>query len=71
MQREAERLAVGGWVRNRPDGTVEAVLTGEGEAVAELIGWARRGPAGAAVEHVLNELGEKGNEFDSFSIRRD
>jgi acylphosphatase len=52
MRREAERAGVRGWVRNRRDGTVEAVLQGEPEAVARVIGWARHGPAGARVDEL-------------------
>jgi acylphosphatase len=50
--REAERLGVRGWVRNRADGTVEAVVEGEPAAVEELVGWLRHGPRFAAVSHV-------------------
>lgn len=49
-RREANRLGVGGWVRNRRDGTVEAVLEGAPDAVAELVLWCREGPRGARVE---------------------
>lgn len=49
MQREAMRLGVRGWVRNRRDGSVEALVQGSEEAVAALTAWARRGPAGASV----------------------
>ena len=46
---EAERLGVRGWVRNRTDGTVEALLQGSGDSVKRLIDWARRGPPAARV----------------------
>jgi acylphosphatase len=52
MRIEAERLAVTGWVRNRRDGTVEAVVAGSGDAVAQLIAWARIGPPDARVTRV-------------------
>jgi len=52
MCREALRLKVGGWVRNCSDGTVEAVVQGEDDAVDALIAWASRGPERARVERV-------------------
>ena len=52
MQSEARRLGVGGWVRNRPDGTVEAEVEGERDAVDALIAWAGHGPPGARVTGV-------------------
>lgn len=49
---EAERLGVTGWVRNRGDGSVEALVVGSSEAVEALTGWARRGPRFADVSTV-------------------
>jgi acylphosphatase len=51
-RRTAERHGVAGWVRNCPDGTVEAVFEGDEDAVGRLVAFAREGPRGAAVEHV-------------------
>jgi acylphosphatase len=51
-RREAERRGVAGWVRNRPDGGVEALFEGPPDAVEQMVEWARRGPRGAAVESV-------------------
>ena len=50
----AQALAAGctGWVRNRRDGSVEAVIEGTAEAVAGVLAWARRGPPAARVDHV-------------------
>ncbi len=48
-QQEARRLAVAGWVRNRPDGKVEARLEGAPDAVEALLSLMRRGPEGARV----------------------
>lgn len=53
---------VGGWVRNRRDGTVEAVLQGAPGAVDAVIAWARRGPPAARVDG-LDSRGADG-EFD-------
>jgi len=52
MRREAERLGVTGWVRNTPDGAVEAVVQGTDEAVDALIAWAHAGPPMARVERI-------------------
>lgn len=67
MAQEAQRLGVSGWVRNRADGSVEAMIAGTDEQVAAMIGWARRGPPNAAVEHVAVELGA--GEFSRFEQR--
>jgi acylphosphatase len=52
LRREAERLGVTGWVRNRSDGSVEALAQGSEGALATLTAWARRGPPAARVEDV-------------------
>lgn len=57
MRLEAERLGVTGWVRNRRDGSVEAMVQGTPEAVASLIDWAGRGPSAAAVSQVVIDEG--------------
>ncbi len=49
---EAERLGLAGWVRNRRDGSVEAVVSGPAEVVERFIEWARRGPPAARVDGV-------------------
>ena len=52
MQRKARELGVAGWVRNRRDGSVEAVVQGEAEAVEAMVAWTRRGPSSAMVAEV-------------------
>ena len=49
VARRAELRRVAGWVRNRPDGAVEAVFEGEPDAVESLVEFCRDGPRGAAV----------------------
>jgi acylphosphatase len=48
----ARSRSVTGWVRNRPDGAVEAVFEGPAESVRSLVDWCGRGPPGAVVETV-------------------
>lgn len=52
LRREAQRAGVQGWVRNRHDGSVEAVIQGEADAVARIVAWARRGPPAARVDEL-------------------
>ena len=52
MAQQARRLGLGGWVRNRSDGSVEALAHGPASAVQALIDWAHHGPAHARVEEV-------------------
>jgi acylphosphatase len=67
MRREAHRLNVVGWVRNRRDGTVEAIVDGPADAVSAIIDWTRVGPPGA---HVMNvAISEADGTFASFESR--
>jgi len=68
MRREAESLGVSGWVRNRSDGTVEAMVQGEVGAVDALVRWAQRGPQLAQVERVEVEPGS--GSYADFEVRR-
>lgn len=68
-RKQAERLGVEGWVRNLPDGRVEAVFEGQGEAVDELLTWAQTGPARARVERLEVDEQEPEGAFDGFEIR--
>jgi acylphosphatase len=52
MCEAAHALGVTGWVRNRNDGTVEALLYGEATACSRLLQWAQRGPPAAHVTRV-------------------
>ena len=52
MLREARRIGVTGWVRNRRDGSVEALIQGKPEQVAAMVAWSKQGPPGAQVSDV-------------------
>jgi acylphosphatase len=67
MVEEAGRLGIRGWVRNRRDGSVEAMVMGTPEAVDRIVGWARRGPRSSVVDAVEVFAGE--GAFDSFDAR--
>lgn len=67
MVGQARRLGLCGWVRNRRDGSVEAVVAGAPQAVEQIVSWARRGPDAAVVEAVDTYPAE--GRFDSFEQR--
>jgi acylphosphatase len=69
MARAAEALGVRGWVRNRRDGTVEAVVQGDEELVLRLVAWCRRGPPGASVTGVAADPQVVDVALDGFSSR--
>ena len=64
----AREVGVNGWVRNRPDGTVEAVFEGSAEQVAEMVRYCRQGPSWARVERV-EEFEEAPEDLGGFRIR--
>lgn len=66
---EARRLGLVGWVKNLPDGRVEAVVEGEEEKIKQLIDWCHQGPPGAIVRGVEVHWGDYGDEFTDFQIR--
>ncbi len=67
---EARRLRLAGWVRNLPDGRVEAEAEGERAAVEALAAWCRRGPPAAEVSAVDLEWIAATGEPGPFAIRR-
>lgn len=67
-RREAASLKLTGWVRNRRDGTVEAVVEGPAPAVERLVSWCRKGPPAARVTGVRREDEVWRGEFDDFDI---
>ena len=69
LRDEANRLAVTGWVRNRSDGSVQALVQGAPHAVDALVAWARHGPPGSRVTDVLAVAAENAQTQARFEIR--
>ena len=67
-QREARRLGLSGWVKNRPDGSVEILAEGEETPIRELYGWAQRGPSAARVDRVETRWRSFTGEYPDFRI---
>ena len=65
---QAKSLGVIGWVRNLPDGRVEAVFEGEEDVVNALVNFCRKGPKGASVTGLTVDCEAFRNEFESFEI---
>ena len=65
----AQQIGVGGWVRNLPDGSVEAVFEGEKKKVEEILGWCHKGPSGARVTNVEIAWEPYKGEFKHFDVR--
>jgi acylphosphatase len=68
MRQRAQAAGVAGWVRNTPDGTVEAVFEGPAEAVDELVEFSRRGPSRAEVAAV-DVVDEEPEGLSGFEVR--
>lgn len=66
---KAEELGLKGWVRNLPDGRVEAVFEGEKTSIEKMIAWCHVGPPLARVDKVEVRWEEPRDEFEGFSIR--
>jgi acylphosphatase len=66
----AERLGVTGWVRNLPDGRVEALAEGDQAAVENLVAWCKRGPRPARVDEARVSWEPHRGEFTDFRMAR-
>jgi acylphosphatase len=67
-RRRAQAAELAGWVRNLPDGRVEAVFEGPEDAVERLVRWCREGPSGAEVDDV-EVTREDPEGLDRFEVR--
>jgi acylphosphatase len=66
---EAKKRGVMGWVRNLPDGRVEAVFEGEEASVNELVEFCRRGPPGARVTNINVAWETRTGKFNDFEVK--
>ncbi len=67
VHHHAQRLGLTGWVRNCRDGSVEAVVQGDDDAIAAMIAAARRGPRSSTVTHV--DISDAQGTYEEFEIR--
>lgn len=67
MAAQARLLGVGGWVRNRRDGRVEAMIAGDAAQIEAMLAWSRHGPAGAVVDDLMIEAAS--GEYEGFELR--
>ncbi len=66
---EARSRGLAGWVRNLPDGRVEAVIEGAEASVEAMVEWCRKGPPAARVDHVEVNWEQPSGDADSFVLR--
>jgi acylphosphatase len=67
-QGAAGRIGVNGWVRNLPDGTVEAVFEGEKDRVTSMLNWCQKGPPNSRVDQVKVDWQDYSGEFSDFKV---
>ena len=65
----AEKLGVNGWVKNMPDGSVEALFQGDSDTIAKMLEWCHIGAPASRVDNVVSEDQETDTAFDNFQIR--
>ena len=68
-RQKAEELGLAGWVKNLPDGRVEAVFEGHPDTVQEMVEWCESGPSLADVEDLELEYGEPQENLEGFEVR--
>ena len=68
-RQKAEDLGLVGWVKNAPDGRVEALFEGPSRNVREMVEWCERGPSQASVESVDADFEEARGDLEGFEVR--
>ena len=65
---KAQQRGLSGWVKNLPDGRVEALFEGPSQKVREMVGWCEQGPPHAAVENVDIEFDTAKEDLTGFEV---
>ena len=68
-RQKAEELNLAGWVKNLPDGRVEAVFEGPPDRVKKMLRWCEEGPQQATVENVDTDIEDPGGDLSGFEVR--
>ena len=68
-RQKAEELGLAGWVRNVPEGQVEALFEGPSEKVEEMVRWCEEGPQRASVENVDTDFENAEGDLEGFEVR--
>jgi acylphosphatase len=68
-RRKAEELGLSGWVKNLPDGKVEAVFEGPSDSVRKMVRWCEEGPQQASVENLDADFEGSGEDLQGFEVR--
>lgn len=68
-KKQADQLGIQGWVRNLPDGSVEALFQGDQTIISKMLAWCRQGPPASKVETVSTENPEMTERFKTFEVR--
>ncbi len=66
---KAEQLGLSGWVKNLPDGRVEALFEGPTDKIREMVQWCEQGPRHATVENVDVEFDTAQEDLSGFEVR--
>jgi len=67
-RQKAEELGLAGWVKNTPDGAVEALFEGPSERVREMVRWCEEGPQQASVKNVETDFESAGGDLEAFEV---
>ncbi|MAG50841.1 acylphosphatase [archaeon] len=69
IKEKANKLNLKGFVKNLPNGKVEAIFEGKEENINEILKFCKKGPSGANIKDVEIKEGKVNNEFNSFEVR--